>query len=70
MFEMLAGMLLVSALAGKVAVITTLALSLPTWMIVLSYPAIASLTLLMMAALHNIRSKEPAPAREFARSRA
>ncbi|MES2541489.1 MAG: hypothetical protein V4720_15915 [Pseudomonadota bacterium] len=55
---MIAGMVLVSAMVGIAAVATTVALSLPTWAIVLSYPAVCSLTLLLTAALWSIRSRQ------------
>lgn len=59
---MMAGMVLVSAIVGMMAVATTMALSLPVWTIVISYPAVCSLTLLLTAALWNIRAREPVQA--------
>ena len=55
---MMAGMVLVSAMVGMGAVAMTLALSLPMWTVVISYPAVCSLTLLLTAALWNIRSRQ------------
>jgi hypothetical protein len=57
---MLAGMVLVSAVVGMVAVAATLVLSLPTWMTLLAYPGVCSLTLLFTAALWSIRSDRAA----------
>lgn len=54
---MIAGMVLVSAAVGMGAVAMTLALSLPMWAVLLSYPAVASLTLLLTAAMSSIRSR-------------
>jgi len=61
---MMAGMVLVSAIVGMTAVATTMALSLPVWTIVISYPAVCSLTLLLTAALWNIRAREPVQAEQ------
>jgi hypothetical protein len=57
---MIAGFVLVSAMVGMIAVGLTVALSLPLWITLAAYPAISSLTLLMAAALWNIRSTAPA----------
>ncbi|HEY6918349.1 MAG TPA: hypothetical protein VI412_03760 [Tabrizicola sp.] len=70
MHKMHAGMLLISALVGKMAIIVALALSLPTWMVILSYPVVGSLALLFTAALYSIRSKDLAPVRHMVRSQA
>lgn len=61
---MMAGMVLVSAIVGMMAVATTLALSLPIWTVVISYPLVCSLTLLLTAALWNIRSRQPIQAEQ------
>lgn len=61
---MMAGMVLVSAIVGMTAVATTMALSLPVWTVVISYPAVCSLTLLLTAALWNIRAREPVQAEQ------
>lgn len=58
MREMMAGMVLISAVIGMGAVALTLALSLPVWAVVISYPAVCSLTLLMTAAVWSIRSRQ------------
>lgn len=55
---MMAGMVLVSAVVGMGAVAVTLALSLPIWAVVISYPVVCSLTLLMTAAVWSIRSRQ------------
>lgn len=55
---MMVGMVLVSAMVGMAAVGMTLALSLPVWTVLISYPAVCSLTLLLTAALWNIRSRQ------------
>lgn len=64
---MVAGMLLVSAVVGMAAVAATAALSLPTWVVVASYPAVCSLTLLLVAALWSIRHNQPARAEQLLR---
>lgn len=53
---MLAGFVLLSAAIGMVFMAATVALSLPVWISVAAYPAICSLTLLLCAALWNIRT--------------
>jgi hypothetical protein len=53
--EMLAGQVLVSAVAGLAAMVATVALSAPMLATLIAYPAVCSLTLLLMAALWNIR---------------
>ncbi|MDP3194734.1 hypothetical protein [Tabrizicola sp.] len=70
MREMMAGMVLVSAVVGMGAVAMTMALSLPTWAVVMSYPAVCSLTLLMTAALFSIRSRQSAPDQRALRTQA
>lgn len=61
---MMAGMVLVSAMVGMMAVATTLALSLPLWTVVISYPAVCSLTLLLTAALFSIRARQSVQAEQ------
>lgn len=56
---MMAGMVLVSAAVGMLAVAAAVALSLPTWIVLACYPAVCSLTLLLSAALWNIRTQQP-----------
>lgn len=60
MREMIAGLVLVSAVVGMGAVAVTLALSLPIWAVVISYPVVCSLTLLTTAAVWSIRSRQSA----------
>lgn len=57
---MLAGFILLSAAIGMVAMAATVALSLPMWITLVTYPAICSLTLLLCAAVWNIRTSAPA----------
>lgn len=54
--EMLAGQVLVSAVAGMAATAVAAALSAPVLATMVAYPAVCSLTLLLMAAVWNIRS--------------
>jgi membrane protein implicated in regulation of membrane protease activity len=54
--EMLAGQVLVSAVAGLAAMVVTVVLSAPILATVVAYPAVCSLTLLLMSAVWNIRS--------------
>lgn len=54
--EMLAGQVLVSAVAGMAATVVAAALSAPVLATMVAYPAVCSLTLLLMAAVWNIRS--------------
>jgi membrane protein implicated in regulation of membrane protease activity len=68
MREMIAGMVLVSAVVGMAAVATTLALSLPTWAVVMTYPVVCSLTLLLAAALWSIRSRQSVHAEQALRT--
>ena len=54
---MLAGLVVISAAFGMVAVAASVMLSLPTWMALLAFPGVSSLTLLMTAALVTLRSE-------------
>jgi hypothetical protein len=54
--KMLAGFVLLSAVIGMVVVGATIALSMPTWVTLAAYPTICSLSLLLCAALWNIRN--------------
>lgn len=65
---MIAGLVLVSAAVGMVAVVGGVMLSLPTWVVALSYPVICSLTLLLAAALWNIRLGQPARVQQALRA--
>ncbi len=67
---MMAGMVLVSAVVGLAAVAMTLALSLPIWAVVISYPAVCSLTLLLTAALWSIRARQSVPSERTLRTQA
>jgi membrane protein implicated in regulation of membrane protease activity len=53
---MLAGNVFLSAVIGMVAMASTVALSLPTWVTLVTYPVFCSLTLLLVAAIWNIRT--------------
>ena len=53
--EMIAGQVLVSAVAGFAATVATVVLSAPTLATLVAYPAVCSLTLLLTAAVWNIR---------------
>lgn len=54
--HMLAGLVLMSAMIGLVAVSGALALSVPTWVALMLYPAVCSLSLLSLAAIGNLRT--------------
>jgi membrane protein implicated in regulation of membrane protease activity len=54
--DMLAGQVMISAVAGLAAMVVTVALSAPLLATVVAYPAVCSLTLLLMSAVWNIRS--------------
>ena len=56
MRQMLAGMVLLSAMVGMLAVGLGLALSAPIWMVIAAYPAVCSLTLLATAVLITLRN--------------
>lgn len=58
---MLAGFVLLSAAIGVLAMGATVALSLPAWMTLASYPVVCSLMLLICAATFSIRSRVEAP---------
>ena len=57
---MIAGFVLVSAVVGMIVTGLAVVFSLPLWVTLAAYPAVSSLTLLMLAALWNIRSTAPA----------
>jgi hypothetical protein len=67
--HMLAGLVLLSAAIGLVAVVGALALSLPTWMALALYPVVGSLSLLLLAAIGSLRSST-APAAALVRQQA
>lgn len=58
--QMIAGMVLFSAVVGMVTVAAALAMSVPIWMALAAYPAVCSLTLLMTAALMTVRNRQTA----------
>lgn len=62
MRQMLAGMVLLSAAVGMVALATAVVLSMPTWVVLAIYPVVCSLTLLLAATLFSLRSGRPARA--------
>jgi hypothetical protein len=68
--EMLAGQVLVSAVVGLAAMVATVAVSAPILATLVAYPAVCSLTLLLMAALWNIRSVNLHPRDSFFRAKA
>lgn len=68
--EMLAGQVLVSAVAGFAAMVATVVLSAPMLATLVAYPAVCSLTLLLMAALWNIRAVNLRPGDSFFRAKA
>ena len=53
---MIAGFVLLSSAVGILAMGATFVLALPTWVMLLSYPAVSSLTLLLCAALWSMRA--------------
>jgi hypothetical protein len=53
---MLAGQVLLSAVAGFAATVAALALSAPVLTTLVAYPAVCSLTLLLMATVWNVRT--------------
>jgi hypothetical protein len=68
--EMLAGQVLFSAVVGLAAVGATVVLSAPMLATLVVYPAVCSLTLLLMAALWNIRVVTLGPREGFFRAKA
>jgi hypothetical protein len=53
--QMVAGLVLFSVAVGAVAVAASIALSLPAWITIATYPMICSLTLLLTAAIQSRR---------------
>lgn len=60
---MIAGLLLLSAAVGIVATGVAFALEAPTWVALLTYPAISSLSLVLWASLWSVRASA-APAHD------
>lgn len=67
--EMIAGQVLVSAVAGFAATVATVALSAPIMATLVTYPAVCSLTLLLTAAVWNIRAVHLRPGDGFFRAK-
>lgn len=57
---MIAGFVLLSAAVGIVFLVGCVALSVPVWIAAAAYPAVCSLTLLLISALWSFRSTAPA----------
>jgi hypothetical protein len=57
---MLAGMVIVSAKVGVIATAAAFVMSAPAWVALAIYPVVCSLTLLITAAVWNIRTSQPA----------
>lgn len=56
--HMIAGLVLVSAAVGLLAVAAAILLSVPTWLILVGYPVVSSLTLLLVATLSGLRATQ------------
>ena len=56
--HMIAGLVLVSAMVGLVAMATAVFLSVPVWIALLGYPVVCSLTLLLAATLSSLRATQ------------
>lgn len=57
--SMIAGLVLVSAMVGLVAMAAAVFLSVPLWVALLGYPVVCSLTLLLAATLSSLRVTQP-----------
>lgn len=68
--QMLAGMVLLSMAVGLVAIGASLALAVPTWIALAAYPVVCSVTLLITAALWNLRTSAVGSNQPLARSQA
>jgi hypothetical protein len=68
--HMLAGLVLISAIIGLLATGSALALSAPTWAALLLYPCVCSLSLLMLAAVGNLRTGHEAKSNSMLRQQA
>jgi hypothetical protein len=66
--KMLAGRVLVSAVAGMAAVVGAVALSAPVLTTLAAYPVVCSLTLLLTSAVWNIRVVQARPGDRFFRA--
>ncbi|MGL4236941.1 MAG: hypothetical protein ACRCSW_12790 [Tabrizicola sp.] len=56
-----------SAAVGVLVMVSTLVLSLPTWVTLAAYPAFCSLAMLFFAAMHSIRISRASRNGSFAR---
>jgi hypothetical protein len=56
--HMIAGLVLVSAMVGLVAMAAAVFLSVPVWIALLGYPVVCSLTLLLAATLSSLRATQ------------
>lgn len=56
--HMMAGLVLISATVGLVAVAAASLLSVPTWVALAGYPVVCSLTLLLTATISALRSTQ------------
>jgi hypothetical protein len=63
---MIAGLVLVSAAVGIIAISVMAAMSMPIWVVLLAYPAICSLTLLSAASVWSIRGGQSGRAARLA----
>lgn len=68
--HMLAAMVIVSAVAGLVALFGALALSFPAWMAFALYPVASSLTLMLLASIANSRTSNSARSSQLVRQQA
>jgi hypothetical protein len=60
--HMVAGLVLVSAAVGMVAMAAAFLLSVPVWVALLCYPVVCSLTLLLAATVSGLRATQPTQA--------
>ncbi|MFN3994245.1 MAG: hypothetical protein ACK4IU_15195 [Tabrizicola flagellatus] len=61
---MIAGFLLLSAVVGIAATVVAFSLDAPTWVALLAYPVVSSMSLLLWASMWSVRaSVAPAPDR-------
>lgn len=56
--HMIAGLVLVSAAVGLMAVAAGILLSVPTWLILVGYPVVSSLTLMLAATFSGLRATQ------------
>ena len=58
--HMIASLVLVSAAVGLMAVAAGILLSVPTWLILVGYPVVSSLTLMLAATFSGLRATQAA----------